>query len=719
MRLADPGRRDRTLAVAALAAVVGYHGALLFAQVRFPEPFLNDSVLHFGLIRALASAPARGQSLLDPWVPTWGMGFPVFHYYQNLPHLLVVAVWKAALGSLKLVEAFKLVEWLAVVTLPVPVYLAVRKLGFGRAGAVAAGTLSLWIKTDYLHGLDLESYTWQGLGQYTQAVGGWFLPLGIAWTYDAMKNGRGYGLATLFMTLTFLSHLALGYMGFMAAGLFALLSPREIPKRLLRLAVIAAVSVAASAYVVVPIFRDFAFYNVSALVPSWKYNSFGHEIVLGRLVRGELFDFERTPLLTALVGVGVVVAAIRARQEEAWRLLLVLFLFFLALYFGRPTWGKLLELLPLGRGFHYSRAIYLVHQIGVILAGVAAADLLGRLGRRHRIGVVAAVAVAGVIAAPLLSERTGYLRHNADLVQEAAQSYAAERDDLEAALALAREDRLGRAYAGQGAPGSGHHWGGAFMVGWTPVYAWFPIREMDALGYLHHMWSLNADMHGGFDERRRDQYRVFNVRRIVAPVGRPMPPFARELRSYGRFRVLEVEGPGFVELVDSPYQVDVPKKNVSRLHRKWLSGRQPAAGVHPRVTLLEEGRPVDGAYLADGVDIRLPEASVPAGPRGEVLSVDRQGDDFLAEVRVDRPCWLILKMSFHPDWRARVDGVDVEPVQLMPSYVGVALEPGARRVELRYEPGPLKAWLASAGLLILAGLFVIERRMVRAARTSE
>ena len=161
------------------------------------------------------------------------------------------------------------------------------------------------------------------------------------------------------------------------------------------------------------------------------------------------------------------------------------------------------------------------------------------------------------------------------------------------------------------------------MIGWTPVYAWFPIREMDALGYLHHMWSLNADMHGGFNERRRDQYRVFNIRRIVAPAGTPMPPFARELRSFGRFRVLEVEGPGFVELVDSPYQcawarrtygsgpgfvelvdspyrVDVPKKNVSRLHRTWLAGRQPAAGIHPRIVLLEEGRPGTGEYLADG-----------------------------------------------------------------------------------------------------------------------
>ena len=94
--------------------------ALLFPQVRYPEPFLNDSVLHFGLIRALADAPAKGQSLLNPWVGSWGMGFPVFNYYQNLPHLFVLALWKLTFGALSLVGTFKLVEWLVVATLPLP-----------------------------------------------------------------------------------------------------------------------------------------------------------------------------------------------------------------------------------------------------------------------------------------------------------------------------------------------------------------------------------------------------------------------------------------------------------------------------------------------------------------------------------------------------------------------------------------------------------------------
>ena len=167
-----PGRSRAALAAAVvLGAVIVYHLALLFAQLRWPFPFLNDSVLHFGLIRAIESAPARGQSILDPWVPTWCLGFPAFHYYQNLPHLLVVGLAKLTFGALSLVRTFQIVEWLAVGTFPLPVFLAMRRLGFDRTAAVAAGILSLWIRTDYLHGHDFESYVWQGLGQYTQAGG--------------------------------------------------------------------------------------------------------------------------------------------------------------------------------------------------------------------------------------------------------------------------------------------------------------------------------------------------------------------------------------------------------------------------------------------------------------------------------------------------------------------------------------------------------------------
>lgn len=700
--------RGRIAAIAVLSVTVIYHLALLFAQVRNPFPFLNDSVLHFGLMQSIVNAPERGQSILDPWVSTWCLGFPAFHYYQNVPHLLVIGLWKLTFGSLSLVTTFKIVEWLAIGTFPIPVYLGMRALGLARTSAVAAGVLSLWIKTNYLHGHDFESYVWQGLGQYTQIMGGWIFPLAIGHGCASLRDGRGYARAAILLGLTFLCHLAIGYMAFIAVGLFALVTPREIPRRLIRLALVAGVSIAASLYVVVPVFSDFAYYNVSTLVPVWKYNSFGHGVIFPWLFRGELFDYARLPVVSLLVGIGFVVTALRARRENE-RLLLVMFVFFFALFLGRPTWGRLLDLMPLSKGFHFSRAIFVVHVTGVMMAGVAIGVVGRHLAARGRTGLIAGIALAMLVAAAPLVERTKYLRLNAALTVEAAQGYAKEGEQLERALAVAAEDRMGRVYAGQGRPGQG--WGGNFMVGWVPVYAWFPIRGMDALGYLHHMWSLNADFHDRFDERDEAMYRAFNVRRMIVPVGQPTPPFAREIHREGRFRVLAIEGPGFVQIVDSPYAVTADKRKVSRVHRKWLQSELARLDLYPRVHLTEEGDVPDDAIEASGIDFRFPPVKPAAQAPGVVLSVERTGDNFRARVRANRSCHVLLKMTYHPGWKVTVDGTATDAVHVLPSYLAVEVGPGEHEVHFRWDPGRGKLILLLLGLLPITALVLTERRL--------
>jgi hypothetical protein len=700
---------ERIAAPLLVLAAAAHVLALLFVQVGHPEPFLNDGVLHYGLIESLAGAGERGQSLLDPWVRGWTLGFPLFHYYQNLPHLLVLALSKLSFGALPLLTAFKTVEWLAVGTLPVPVFVTLRRFGFRPLAAAAGAVLALWPKTDYLHGADLESYTWQGLGLFTQAVGMWFFPLALAWIYQALREGRGLAAAAWLCTLTALSHLVLGWLLFVFAAAIALLSPRRLPERLGRLAVIALVTAAATSYLTVPMLRDYTWHHMSDLVPTWKYDSFGHVVVLQRLASGALFDFERWPLLTALLAAGLLwllartalFALRRAPQSEGERALLALFVLSLLLYFGRPTWGRLCDLVPLGGGLHWSRLLAAVHLLGCAVAGVGAAELLLRLGRRGGAGAAAAVVLAAAVAVAPARERTTYLLHNAELVRESAAGLEAERDDLDRALALAAEDTNGRVYAGQGRAG-GHSWGGQFLVGWVPVYDFPPLRGMDAVTYLHHMASMNSDLHDAFDERNPSDYRAFNVRRIIAPAEVRVAPFAEEIASFGRFRVLSVDGPGFVELVDVPYAVDVPRGSVARTHVAWLRRLAPL-GIHPEVRLTE-GR--SAAY-----DVRFPDTAPPESPRGEVLLVTRNGDDFVAEVRADRACHAVLKMTFHPGWRARVDRRPVTAVHVLPSYVAVAVPAGAHTVEFAWEPGPLKEILAFCGILVLAGFSVFAGRI--------
>jgi hypothetical protein len=346
----------RAAAAGAVVAAAVAALAMLFVQVRHPEPFLNDAVLHYGLVQSLADAPSRGQPLLDPWVRAWTLGYPVFHYYQNLPHFLVLLLAKASFGTLSLLSAFRVVEWLAVGTLPLPLFVGLRRLGFAPLTAAAGAVMAMGVRTDYLHGAELESYTWQGLGLFTQAVGLWLFPLAMAWTYRALRDGRGMPAAAWLLALTTLAHVALGYFAFVAAGVAAVLSPRRIGERLPRLVLLGVVTLAATSYLVVPVLLDGDFFSRSDLVPTWKYDSFGAGGVMSRLARGELFDFGRLPVLTALLAAGLAVLAARTvrgfrgrlEQSEGERFVLAGFVAFLLLYFGRPTWGGLLDRLPLG-----------------------------------------------------------------------------------------------------------------------------------------------------------------------------------------------------------------------------------------------------------------------------------------------------------------------------------------------------------------------------------
>jgi hypothetical protein len=357
-----------------------------------------------------------------------------------------------------------------------------------------------------------------------------------------------------------------------------------------------------------------------------------------------------------------------------------------------------------------------------MMAGLAVGWLLERLWRKRTLVRGAAIVLPILVASPLVRERSLYLLHNADLVHAAAAGYAAEEEDLEAALAVARQDRHGRVYAGLGRarrpdlggrtpPPGDASWGGEFLVGDVPVYAWLPQREIDAVGYLHHMWSLNADLFAAFDERKPLHHHLFNVSRIIAPPGRELLVSTKEIFRAGRFRVLETNGSGFLALVDAPYRVNVAKRDLSRVQMTWLRSPLAAAGVHPVVQLLEERGAAPDGLDADGYGFRFPPLAAGPAPRGTVSAVQRQGEDFSAQVRVDRPCHLLIKVSYHPRWKVSVDGRPADVVHLLPSFPSVQLDPGIHEVEFRYDPGPLKPALLGAGLLLLFLLFLTERRL--------
>ncbi len=68
-------------------------------------------------------------------------------------------------------------------------------------------------------------------------------------------------------------------------------------------------------------------------------------------------------------------------------------------------------------------------------------------------------------------------------------------------------------------------------------------------------------------------------------------------------------------------------------------------------------------------------------------------------------CYVIYKMTYHPEWRVFVDGAEEKLVMMSPSFMGVAVSSGTHDVVFSYEVFWYRKWLLLVSILSLVGLF--------------
>ena len=184
------------------------------------------------------------------------------------------------------------------------------------------------------------------------------LPPTLASGYRVITEGRGYFWAVLLLAATLVSHLLYGYMAFLTLGALSLLqfsrplTTRSVAealwRRWRRLIILFLLVVGVTSYFLVPFFLEQAYLNISVWEDPARYDSYGYRPVLRGLAQGNLFDFGRFPSLTILVTAGFATCLLKWR-EERYRIPLSIFLLWLVLFFGRETWGGLIDLLPLSQ----------------------------------------------------------------------------------------------------------------------------------------------------------------------------------------------------------------------------------------------------------------------------------------------------------------------------------------------------------------------------------
>ena len=453
--------------------------------------------------------------------------------------------------------------------------------------------------------------------------------------------------------------------------------------RLARLAVTGALAALITAYFWFPFLLHKAYLSASPYLQRWKYDSFGASDILTWLVNGDLLDYGRLPVLTLLLALGVT-SALVARTRPA-RLALVLFLVWLALYFGRPTWGRLADLLPMHEGLLFHRFIGGVHLAALLLIGLGGEWIwrqLAPLPERWRAVTLGLVLL--VLLVPALRERYVYYALNTQWMKRTKTALDAD-GDARTILAILKELPPGRAYAGLRA-----NWGEALQFDDLHFYNLLTYYRIVAVSPPYQSLSLNADLLWHFDDQNPAHYKVFNVRYVVAPHGWQAPAFLRRLKETPRYSLYQTETSGYAQFaaVNGTNSIS-SQSSLFFENRNWLSSPEPATG-----RFIRYDSPADSGGSESAVQPGCPGSGTISEERVLPGRIDLR-------VECQQAATLVLKVTYHPNWRIAIDGHETQPFMLSPSFIGFEVPAGIHQVRAQYHSPTYKTALLLLGACVL------------------
>jgi hypothetical protein len=715
----DPRRLAQGLLLASLACQIFWVGR----EAWNPPPDFNDDVSHAALARACARAWEAGADPTDPWLVPTAFGFPLAHHYQHLLHVGV-----GGLSVLTGIGVEAILRWtvaLALTLLPLSLAWSLRRVGASITAACSAGALAPLVATPSLYGIDLSSYLWGGHGLSTQAVGVTLLPVVVATSVRVLRGESHPAAGGALIAVLILAHTVFGWLA--ALGALVLAIALRAPLR--RLFWLGGFAACGAAYFVIPFWQDSSAMNRSVWEAPEKYDSYGllerangrWQGVLAKLAGGEILDdrsfsdpdpeqqvssplrraFVHTPSLTLLVAAGGLIALRRGRRDRVARGLLIGLALSLLLYAGPRFWGAL-RWLPMAEGLHFHRLIVPVQLAALGLAGVALAAALERAARLRGRAALALALGAALLLAPPLGERFAMSRLRSSWQDETEQAAKLDAGWLERVLARLAQETPARSYAGRA-----KNWGKQHATGYVPVYSRLMGLDLDQISYAYHNFSLTSDVQNYFDEKRPSHFELFNVRWVVAPSERALPPFLALHSRDGRYQLAESAAGGYFGLADALGRFGGDLRSHFEATRDWLAGSGPDRGWHP--VFEPPGGSADG--LPSYRDALLPSSDPP--PRGEILSQRVEPGLGIAELRAERATHVLFKVTHHPRWQATLDDRGVEALRVVPGFMAVAVPPGRHTVRFVYRPPAWRIPLLVAGWSILLAALLHEARKRR------
>ncbi len=711
---AEPDGRSRLPPSLLLALPVAFNLWFLRAEVRVVEN-LNDGSVHAAYIRWAGRAFSSWRLPLDGWFPFLTTGAPAFHETSSFPHIVTGFFGRFIGGD----RAYSLSLYLLLALWPLAVYLGARLLGWRVRAALSAAVVASLIASTAGYGYEFGSYTFSGLGLWSQLWGMWLLPISLGLTWRAVDRGRTPVLAALVLSLTVVSHFLTGYFAFLALAIWVIVrGRREIGRRLGRAAGVGLGALAASAWLLIPALIDRKWVAGPLFSEANQYirDSHGLRKVLGWLFTGKLFDAgfqsSRFPVITILVVTGIVMCLIRFKQDVRYRALLGVFALSLVLYAGLPTFGFVLDLLPASDSLLFHQNIVAVHMTGLLLAGVGGSFLfnllMGVVRSTIRLRPVVAAAVAGVLVFGALSpawiERARYARYASGRIADQELAELNDGGARTGLIELAKNLGNGRIHAGL--PSNA---GRSYVVGHVPTYSSLLNHDADGVGFTYRVPSLLTNVEPYLFDRNGFQLNAFGIRYLLLRRGQSPPVTADPIESRGSHALWEVPTSGYISLVDTiePVRVSTDREIVDAF-AKFLFSRGIRQGLYPTVALRGSaaGRPTASS------------SDPPTGSPGSVTPVEYRPNNgvFRVQVEAARSAAVVLKSSYHGRWKVTVDGRQASKYMVAPGFPAVTVNEGVHTVEFRYVPVGFYPILFAVGVLGLVVLYLGTNSKMRSRR---
>ena len=672
----------------------------------------SDHSSHYMAIRNFVELLRSGETSF--FMHTFNLGFPMYLYYQPLPHLFTAALYALCFGLFTLQQVFNFSVAALWCLYPLSIYVGARRMGLDKLIALFCAVCAPMINSNLEFGFTIHSI--MGPGLYTQLYATVAFPIALGSLCKAIDNTDRRSLisAAAWILILSLSHFFYGCVLSTVGVIAVFVEPKRWKQRLRRLLWLGLILTASLLFWLVPLALTHPYSGGWPFGSENRRNGYGVIAVLKSIFSGRMLDNWRTyyPLISIGFAVGVVTSLFSQRRKDPVRKLILIclavFLFFLM---GRRSFGPLVNIHPANIEFQLFRYIGAVHMFAVLLSGAGFAWTVRYANKRFPPLLVGIIAAALFFWPALKLIRTEKGRF------KTSDKYSVNEPHLVDAAALIN-DRIaaggppGRIYA-HNKIGTGSHFIAHALARHTdqPMGISYAVGLHDSLSF-YYMTKTSPD-----EPKLRE---LFNFRYVIS---RKSNEFVGEAERYGLTKLGEAgplviyESPGeysyFTPVTLSFATADKPW-NVRPVVVRWIDADLPALKqygliVHegPYQGELPQLRAHDDTVelSRDGNSWSLSEADAFLSSQSAYTSSTEITDEvieanhFSANVVGENDQIIALKATFHPWWQLTVDGAPQRPMMLTPSFLGAKVPAGEHKVSFRFVNPPYQK--ALAGLTIV------------------